>query len=81
MTTQNLTAGLAEIGKKIMVAGCDPKADSTRLLLNGLAKTVLDTLREEGDVEDLNLILKNRFRRHKMRGIRCLVKWDAQDAG
>ena len=41
-TTQNLTAGLSELGKKIMVVGCDPKADSTRLLLNGLAqKTVL----------------------------------------
>lgn len=67
-TTQNLTAGLAEMGKKIMVVGCDPKADSTRLLLNGLAqKTVLDTLREEGDVEDLNLILKTGFE-----GIKCV---------
>jgi nitrogenase iron protein NifH len=36
-----------------MVVGCDPKADSTRLLLGGLAqRSVLDTLREEGeDVE------------------------------
>jgi nitrogenase iron protein NifH len=52
-TTQNTVAALAEMGKKVMVVGCDPKADSTRLLLNGLAqKTVLDTLREEGeDVE------------------------------
>ena len=49
-TTQNLTAGLAELGKKVMVVGCDPKADSTRLLLGGLAqKTVLDTLRDEGE--------------------------------
>ena len=56
-TTQNLTAGLAELGKNVMVVGCDPKADSTRLLLNGLAqKTVLDTLREEGEVDDLDLI-------------------------
>lgn len=31
-----------------MIVGCDPKADSTRLVLGGLAqKTVLDTLREE----------------------------------
>lgn len=52
-TTQNTVAGLAEMGKKVMVVGCDPKADSTRLLLGGLAqKSVLDTLREEGeDVE------------------------------
>ncbi|MDP4145536.1 MAG: AAA family ATPase, partial [Bacillota bacterium] len=58
-TTQNLTAGLAEMGKKIMVVGCDPKADSTRLLLGGLAqKSVLDTLREEGDDIELEAILK-----------------------
>ena len=28
-TTQNTVAGLAEMGKKVMVIGCDPKADST----------------------------------------------------
>ena len=49
-TTQNTVAGLAQMGKKIMVVGCDPKADSTRLLLGGLAqKSVLDSLREEGE--------------------------------
>lgn len=58
-TTQNLTAGLAELGKKVMVVGCDPKADSTRLLLGGLAqKTVLDTLRDEGEDIELDSILK-----------------------
>lgn len=61
-TTQNLTAGLSELGKKVMVVGCDPKADSTRLLLGGLAqKTVLDTLREEGEDIDLDYILKKGF--------------------
>lgn len=52
-TTQNTVAALSEMGKKVMVVGCDPKADSTRLLLGGLSQdTVLDTLREEGeDVE------------------------------
>ena len=59
-TTQNTVAGLAEMGKKVMVVGCDPKADSTRLLLNGLSqKSVLDTLREEGEDVELNDI---RFR-------------------
>ena len=54
-TTQNTVAGLAEMGKKVMVVGCDPKADSTRLLLNGLSqKSVLDTLREEGEDVELN---------------------------
>jgi len=58
-TTQNTVAGLAEMGKKVMVVGCDPKADSTRLLMGGLAqKTVLDTLREEGEDVDLEDILK-----------------------
>jgi nitrogenase iron protein NifH len=52
-TTQNTVAGLLEMGKKVMVVGCDPKADSTRLLLGGMAqRSVLDTLRDEGeDVE------------------------------
>ncbi|MFP4139769.1 MAG: nitrogenase iron protein [Phycisphaerae bacterium] len=54
-TTQNTVAALAEMGKKVMVVGCDPKADSTRLLLGGLnQQTVLDTLREEG--EDVELM-------------------------
>lgn len=61
-TTQNTVAGLAELGKKVMVVGCDPKADSTRLLLGGLAqKTVLDTLREEGEDVELDDVLKAGF--------------------
>lgn len=53
-TTQNTVAGLAEMGRKVMVVGCDPKADSTRLLLGGLAqRSVLDTLRIEGEDVDL----------------------------
>jgi len=61
-TTQNTVAGLAEMGKKVMVVGCDPKADSTRLLLGGLAqKTVLDTLREEGEDVELDDIVKTGY--------------------
>ncbi len=61
-TTQNTVAGLAEMGKKVMVVGCDPKADSTRLLLGGLAqKTVLDTLREEGEDVELEDVRKTGF--------------------
>jgi len=67
-TTQNLTAGLAEMGKKVMVVGCDPKADSTRLILGGLAqKTVLDTLRDEGEDIELEYIMKTGFG-----GIKCV---------
>ena len=61
-TTQNTVAGLVEMGKKVMVVGCDPKADSTRLLLGGLAqKTVLDTLREEGEDVELEDVRKIGF--------------------
>jgi nitrogenase iron protein NifH len=61
-TTQNTVAALVEMGKKVMVVGCDPKADSTRLLMGGLAQqTVLDTLREEGEDVDLVDIRKQGF--------------------
>jgi len=61
-TTQNTVAGLAESGSKVMVVGCDPKGDSTRLLLGGLSQnTVLDTLREEGEDVDLEDIRKTGF--------------------
>jgi nitrogenase iron protein NifH len=55
-TTQNTVAGLASIGKKVMIVGCDPKADSTRLILHAKAQdTVMDLVRERGTVEDLEL--------------------------
>ena len=61
-TTQNTVAGLVELGKKVMVVGCDPKADSTRLLLGGLAqKSVLDSLREEGEDVELDDLRKLRY--------------------
>ena len=61
-TTQNTVAGLVEKGRKVMVVGCDPKADSTRLLLGGLAqRTVLDTLREEGEDVELSDVRKTGF--------------------
>jgi nitrogenase iron protein NifH len=62
-TTQNTVAGLAEAGKNVMVVGCDPKADSTRLLLGGLAqKSVLDTLRSEGEDVELSDVTKVGFK-------------------
>ncbi|WP_159790776.1 nitrogenase iron protein [Sodalinema gerasimenkoae] len=61
-TTQNTVAGLVELGRKVMIVGCDPKADSTRLLLGGLhQKSVLDSLREEGDEVELEDIRKEGF--------------------
>jgi nitrogenase iron protein NifH len=50
------------MGKRIMIVGCDPKADSTRLVLGGLVqKTVLDTLREEGEDIELDAVLKEGY--------------------
>lgn len=61
-TTQNTVAALVEMGKHVMVVGCDPKADSTRLLLHGLnQRTVLDTLREEGEDIDLEDIMRDGY--------------------
>ena len=55
-TTQNLVAALAEAGKKVMIVGCDPKADSTRLILHSKAQTtVMHLAAEAGLVEDLEL--------------------------
>ena len=55
-TTQNLVAALAEMGKKVMIIGCDPKADSTRLILHSKAQnTVMHLAAESGTVDDLEL--------------------------
>lgn len=46
-TTSNLAAALAAQGSTVMQIGCDPKSDSTRLLMGGQRiPTVLDYLRE-----------------------------------
>jgi nitrogenase iron protein NifH len=43
----NLSAALAEDGQRVLQIGCDPKHDSTRLLLNGrVVTTVLDYMRD-----------------------------------
>ena len=69
-TTQNLVAALAESGKKVMIVGCDPKADSTRLILHSKAQTtVMHLAAEAGSVEDLELedVLSGGFG-----GIKCV---------
>ena len=55
-TSQNTLAALSDLGQKILIVGCDPKADSTRLILHAKAQnTVMDLVRERGTVEDLEL--------------------------
>jgi nitrogenase iron protein NifH len=69
-TQQNTMAALAERGSKVMIVGCDPKADSTRLILHSKAQTsVLSLAAEVGSVEDLELedvLLQGQF------GIKCV---------
>ena len=47
----NMSAALAGMGILVMQIGCDPKSDSTRNLTDGVnIPTVLDSLRDKGDV-------------------------------
>src|SRR5664279_5465651 len=69
-TSQNTLAALAEMGQKILIVGCDPKADSTRLILHAKAQdTILSLAAEAGSVEDLELedVMKTGYR-----NIRCV---------
>ncbi len=55
-TSQNTLVALTEMDQNIMMVGCDPKADSTRLILNSKTQdTVLHLAAQEGSVEDLEL--------------------------
>ncbi len=69
-TSQNTLAALAEMGQRILIVGCDPKADSTRLILHAKAQnTILSLAAEIGSVEDLELedVMKRGYR-----DIRCV---------
>lgn len=53
-TTSNLSAALSKLGFKVMQIGCDPKADSTKNLMNGkFIPTVLEVMNRKGN--DINL--------------------------
>jgi nitrogenase iron protein NifH len=56
-TSQNTLAAMAHyFGKNIMIVGCDPKADSTRLILHEKKQnTILQLAADLGSVEDLEL--------------------------
>src|SRR5271169_914694 len=69
-TSQNTLAALAEMGHRILIVGCDPKADSTRLILHAKAQdTILSLAAAAGSVEDLEIeeVMKVGFR-----DIRCV---------
>jgi len=49
----NLTVSLSKKGYTVMQIGCDPKADSTKLLLNGIPPvTILDAMKQNKPVEE-----------------------------
>lgn len=52
----NVSALLAMQGKKVLHIGCDPKADSTRLLCKKRIKTVLEVLEEKDNPERKDLV-------------------------
>lgn len=45
----NVSAALSKAGKKVLHIGCDPKSDSTRILMKRRIPTVLKTLKEKGE--------------------------------
>lgn len=67
--TQNTVAALAERGARCMLVGCDPKADSTRLLLGKtMQKSVLETMAENVGYEiELDDVMRVGFA-----GVRCI---------
>jgi nitrogenase iron protein NifH len=69
-TTQNMAAALAHyLGHKVMIHGCDPKADSTRMILHGMGQnTVMDVLRDEGE----DAITLEKVRKQGFGGIYCV---------
>jgi len=69
-TTQNTAAAMAHFhNQKIFIHGCDPKADSTRLILGGKPQeTLMDVLRDHGAEKVTNdMVIKTGFK-----DIRCV---------
>lgn len=55
--TANISAAMSEAGLKVCQIGCDPKNDSTRLLLGHICKhTVLDTVRDNEEVTAADIV-------------------------
>jgi len=68
-TAANLSAALAGEGLDILQIGCDPKHDSTRMLMHGSwIPTVLDLIRERGDAN----ITADDVVFRGFRGVRCV---------
>lgn len=68
-TAANVSAAFSQMGHKVCQIGCDPKNDSTRLLLGHICKqTVLDMVRDSEDGEvDVKQVVHTGFN-----GIKCV---------
>lgn len=68
-TQQNTAAAMAFFhGQRVFIHGCDPKADSTRMILGGMnQKTIMDTLRDDG----AELVTKEKVISSGFGGIKC----------
>src|SRR5512138_3141610 len=52
-TASNMAAALGEMGRKVMLIGCDPKSDSSITLLGGRRiPTIMDMVRERKNKMD-----------------------------
>jgi len=54
----NIAATYANEGKKVLVIGCDPKADTTRTLCGKRIPNVINTLKENKDPKKEDLVFK-----------------------
>lgn len=67
-TAANVSAAFSKMGKKVCQIGCDPKNDSTRLLLGQICRqTVLDLVRDDEDDIQAEQIVHTGFN-----GIKCV---------
>ncbi len=58
-TTSNVSAALSHLGYKVMQIGCDPKADSTKNLCQGIIiPTVLNLLKEDNQVTLSDIVIE-----------------------
>ncbi|MDR1138051.1 MAG: AAA family ATPase [Synergistaceae bacterium] len=53
----NVAAAFAILGRKVLLIGCDPKADATRNLTRKTIPTVIDTLDRWGELTDATKLL------------------------
>ena len=68
-TSANLSAALSLQGYDVLQIGCDPKRDSTRMLMHGsFIPTVMDLVRERGDAS----LKKEDVVHYGFNGVRCV---------